>query len=362
VRITILNPVLDLSGGGRVQSTHWSYLADRGHDVLVVSLPHPAIDWVRVAKDFLRGRGLPDLGERKQSHWNPRLQHRLLESRRPVAAADVPDADIIIGTWWETVEWLWALPASKGIKTTFVQGHEIFSAGSDSKIRARIEATYRLPMKRIAVSGWLQQILAESYDQHDVVVVPNAVDHDHFKAAPRARRRVPTVGFVYASAAFKGSGTVIDAIAVARRSIPNLKVIAFSSEKPRKDAGLPEGIELHVRPPQSEIPRLYASVDVWLWASTNDGFGLPILEAMSCGTPVIATPIGAARELCNAGGGTLVDVGDARAMAQAILRYCTSSEAEWQECSRAASRHAATYDWKSSLERMEKTLLSYVVP
>ena len=40
---------------------------------------------------------------------------------------------------------------------------------------------------------------------------------------------------------------------------------------------------------EAELVRLYAQADVLLWASLNEGFGLPPLEAMACGTAVVAS-------------------------------------------------------------------------
>jgi glycosyltransferase involved in cell wall biosynthesis len=101
---------------------------------------------------------------------------------------------------------------------------------------------------------------------------------------------------------------------------------------------------------------IYARCDAWLFGSRMEGFGLPILEAMACRTPVIATPAGAAPELLSGGGGVLVPAEDPRAMARAILRVCSLSPLRWRRLSDAALTTAASYSWEGAAERFEKAL------
>ena len=56
--------------------------------------------------------------------------------------------------------------------------------------------------------------------------------------------------------------------------------------------------------PDDELPSLYARARVLLMPSLYEGFGLPVLEAMASGTPVVAANRGALPETC--GGGALV--------------------------------------------------------
>jgi glycosyltransferase involved in cell wall biosynthesis len=58
--------------------------------------------------------------------------------------------------------------------------------------------------------------------------------------------------------------------------------------------------------PQTELRKLYVMSDIFLLLSKAEGLGIPVLEAMSCGTPVIATDTGALTELLEGGRGYLV--------------------------------------------------------
>lgn len=91
---------------------------------------------------------------------------------------------------------------------------------------------------------------------------------------------------------------------------------------------------------------LYGAALVFAYPSLEEGFGLPPLEAMACGTPVIASDIGALRETTG-GNALLVGAGDIRAWSEAI-EMLTSSTAAREELVHRGLRHVAAYTWERS--------------
>jgi glycosyltransferase involved in cell wall biosynthesis len=71
-------------------------------------------------------------------------------------------------------------------------------------------------------------------------------------------------------------------------------------------AALPEGVSLLGYVDKAELPGLYASAAAFLYPGIYEGFGLPIIEAMACGAPVITSRTGAAPEIAG-GAAILVD-------------------------------------------------------
>lgn len=61
--------------------------------------------------------------------------------------------------------------------------------------------------------------------------------------------------------------------------------------------------------PELDMARLYAAADIFALPTTGEGFGLPILEAMSAGTPVVVPNVSAHPDFVREGGGFLVDIG-----------------------------------------------------
>ena len=355
MRITFVLPHAGLAGGIRVAAIYAEALAARGHDVTVVSLPHRDRPLKSKVKSFVTGRGWPRVAV-TPSHFDGRpVAHRVLETFRPITAADVPDADVVVATWWETAEWVAAMPPRKGAKVYFLQHDETVTFGQPTD---RVNATWHLPMRKIAVAAWIAQVGRERHGVDDVTVVPNGVDVEHFSARPRGKAAVPTVGVLYSHTPFKGCDRSLAAFRAAAERVPNLKLVAFGQEAVDDALPLPAGAAYTRRPPQDEIPSIYAACDAWLFGSRSEGFGLPILEAMACGTPVIGTPAGAAPELIGEGGGILVDEQTATdGMAAAIERVATMPDGAWRALSAAARSTAERNTWAEATDSFECALL-----
>lgn len=354
MRVTFVVGRADLSGGFRVIATYAQLLKERGHDVLVVSRPSRKPLLRDKLRAVVRGKPQPLDPQRVPSHMEGTgVPHRLLESFRPVEAADVPDSDVVVATWWESAEWVEALPDSKGAKVHFIQDYETWGG---SETEQRVDATCRLPFPKITPAKWVQELLATRFGQTDVALVPNAVDLEKFTAPPRGKQPVPTVGFMYTPFLNKGSDVSIKACEIARKRLPELKIVTFGSTAPTDELPLPADATFHHRAPEAKLKEIYGACDAWLFGTRKEGFGLPILEAMACRTPVIGTPAGAAPELLAGGGGILVPMEDPAAMAEAIVKVCTQPDAAWREMSDKAHATANRYTWEDATDQFEAVL------
>jgi glycosyltransferase involved in cell wall biosynthesis len=357
MRITFLMPADDLTGGNRVVGVYAKTLRQRGHEVLVVSNAPDRPSWRERMRALRHGRWpVLQSGSRPRTGHIAlaRVPHKTLEQPRPITPDDLPDADVLIATWWETAVWMERMPSSKGRKVHLIQGYEVWTGGD---ARARVHDALRLPNRKIAISRALAREIQAELSDLDIAVVPNAVDLDQFDAPVRRRGTPPTVGFIYARAPFKGADIAIRACELARRELPELRVLAFGGDEPTADLPLPPGAEFVPSPPQDQLAGLYARCDAWLFASRRDSFGLPILEAMACRTPVIGAPVGAAPELLADGDGLLVPPESPQAMADAIVALCrTLQPADWQLISQRAYERARRYSWDDATTRLLGTL------
>ncbi len=357
MRITLFVGRADLGGGARVIATYAERLQQRGHEVMVVARPPRTPSLRERIRSAFTGRPLPAHTQPSPSYFEERnFRFHLLDQYRPATAADVPDADVVVATWWETAEWVATFPPSKGVKVYFLQGYEIFP-GISPDVAQRLDATWRLPLHKIAVAQWLVSLARDTFGDENVDLVPNSVDLNQFNAPPRTKQPVPTVGVMYSTVTyFKGCDISLQAFRLAAKRVPGLKLISFSTERPSDRLPLPEGTEFVLQPPQERIRDLYARCDAWLFGSRAEGFGLPLLESMACRTPVIATPAGAAPELLAGGGGILVKPEDSAAMAEAISTISGLSEAAWHDMSDKAHATASRYTWEDATDRFEAAL------
>jgi glycosyltransferase involved in cell wall biosynthesis len=241
----------------------------------------------------------------------------------------------------------------------FLQHDEIefYAHATDQEtLRGRVAATCALPMRKIVVAQWIADRMRGRGVMDPVRVVPNSVDLDQFSAPPRGKRPVPTVGLIYSHTYFKGYDLMLQAVRRAREQLPGLEVVAFSSEQPDKFLPLPEGAKFTHRPEQTKIKDLYAACDAWLFGSRSEGFGLPILEAMACRTPVIGAPAGAAPELLAGGAGILLSSANATEMSDAIVRIARMADGEWRALSDRAFEAATRYTWDDAAVLLEEEL------
>ena len=94
----------------------------------------------------------------------------------------------------------------------------------------------------------------------------------------------------------------------------------------RNGTALPEHVSLLGYVDKAELPGLYAGAAVFLYPGIYEGFGLPILEAMACGAPVVTSTTGAAPEIA-ADAAILADPFDVASIAEGLERATIPEEA-----------------------------------
>ncbi len=104
----------------------------------------------------------------------------------------------------------------------------------------------------------------------------------------------------------------------------------------------------------AELPGLYAGARAFVLPSRYEGFGLTCLEAMACGTPVVAGDRAALPETCG-GAALLVDPDDGKALTQAVL--IAAGDAAARDALRAAGlRRAAQFSWDRTATSVDALL------
>jgi glycosyltransferase involved in cell wall biosynthesis len=99
---------------------------------------------------------------------------------------------------------------------------------------------------------------------------------------------------------------------------------------------------------EAELPALYSGASCLVTASRYEGFGLPALEAIACGTPVVAYEAGAIPETAGPGA-LLVPPGDGAELMRAAGRLCDETELA-KRLSEEGRRHADGFSWRRTAE------------
>jgi len=105
---------------------------------------------------------------------------------------------------------------------------------------------------------------------------------------------------------------------------------------------------------EEELPRLYAQADLFLFASLNEGFGLPPLEAMACGAPVVSSCVTSMPEVLGEAA-LLVEPTESERIFEAARRLLTDRDLA-RELSDKGRARAREFTWRETARR---TLLAY---
>ena len=180
-----------------------------------------------------------------------------------------------------------------------------------------LEALYRVPRGKVAV-------VPEAADPRFRPVTDQAILADVRERYHLPERFVLAVGV---RRPHKNLSVLLEAFALARDEVPHALVLAgeaharYHDDVPETAArlGLADRlIELgHV--PDADLPALYTLADLYALPSLEEGFGLPALEAMSSGTPVVASNTSSLPEVVGEAG-LLADPRDPADFARAIVR------------------------------------------
>lgn len=95
-----------------------------------------------------------------------------------------------------------------------------------------------------------------------------------------------------------------------------------------------------------DLPKLYRNADVFLVGSRYEGFGLPLLEAMSCGCPVVCSNAGSLAEVAGTGA-LLVNPDDPEGMSEAVSALLCDQQKR-SRLRENAIRRAADFSWEKS--------------
>jgi glycosyltransferase involved in cell wall biosynthesis len=226
--------------------------------------------------------------------------------------------------------------------------------------RRLVPAVLRESRAIIVVSEATRREVIAAYDLSPERVRAIANGYDRAKFAPGGPATddggVPYVLYVGNLLPHKNLPRLIEAVARAARHSPVRLVIAGNGplgrlaelRKHAERAG--SRLELMPYVSQQALPALYRGASLVAMPSLAEGFGLPALEAMACGTPVVVGNTSAMPEVVG-DAGLLVDPEDTDAISGAILRLLTQDPLRKQLIARGLAR-AAGFSWERTAGRV----------
>jgi glycosyltransferase involved in cell wall biosynthesis len=220
-----------------------------------------------------------------------------------------------------------------------------------------------------AISDFVREEILELYpgvSEDKIAVLAGGYDQRIFHPATVDRGRVfqqlglediaglPLITFSGKISRTKGVDILLRANRLVQEQCKALLIIAgtghlkneFTPEQ-RADFHL-ENVLFTGHRPQAEVALLHNLAAASVMPSRSEGFGLAALEAMGCGTPVVATRCGGPESYVV---GDLVPVEDVESLAQALLKLLTLSAADTKALRQAAHQRAQLYSWERIVDR-----------
>lgn len=198
-----------------------------------------------------------------------------------------------------------------------------------------------------------------------ISVIPCGVNLEQFRPLDRTATRAaigltqddPIALYVGRFAPLKGLDILLAAVARLKERLPNLKLLVAGGDGPQstgtldlieqsKHLGIGQQVAFVGRIEHDDLPNYYNAADLLVVPSHYESFGLVVLEALACGTPVAATRFGAAETVLQPDrNGAIIAGPDAVSVAEAMHRQLTRSTQK-----RLPRRHirktVTAFDWR----------------
>jgi D-inositol-3-phosphate glycosyltransferase len=299
--------------------------------------------------------------------------------------------DLIYSHYWmsgiaaEKLKQAWNVPIMHMFHTLGLMKNRVAQSEAEMEGEYRINGEHRVLKiaDRIVAATLAEksqlQFLYQA-EKEKIAIIPPGVDTSHFYPIPADEAKcvigVPEeenmLLFVGRIEPLKGIETLLRAIAhmhltgVASRHPLYLAVIGgnpvidpkeMDSEMNRlqqisQDLGLQDLVLFLGKRAQSSLPYYYSAADVLIMPSHYESFGMVALEAMACGTPVVASQVGGLAFLVQDGvTGFVVPGGDYLAMSERLTQLLSQPELR-QRMGQQAADNASAYAWENIAARL----------
>jgi glycosyltransferase involved in cell wall biosynthesis len=279
-----------------------------------------------------------------------------------ILAESIPECDVAVASWYPTALAVWL--SGKGRPYYHLQDFPVLVEENCDALPVYcmklFETTLRLPFYFLTDSSYLKDVATSYQPSAKVKVVGVGVDMRVFY--PRESKLVDskgkkTVMVIARREKYKGADIAVGALNVLNHETPvhaimlspSLKVVKkiFSDVKPKFTYDLFTAVD------DNTLAKLYSSADAFLFTSHVEGFGLPPLEAMACGTPAVTTDCMGVRDYVVHDHNALVVPPDSYGIAKA-LAIVLNDEKRATRLRKNGIKTAEKWTWDRVVDRYEE--------
>jgi len=320
---------LDVRGGVKRICEYASHLFQRGHEVFILTPDKKLPDWLKLYEGTFR---LADI--ERYRHFR---------------------TDIAIATGGRAARRLGRMQGAKGKIYSVVMLESLNKPtekhGQEIDRDRCLKDPYGQKWTYYANSTWMKEVVETKFGQKcHLVLAPSNERMRPSTPIYRPEGKLLILGYGGCSN-WKGGQRTADAVALAKKSLPNLEMIHYSQRSVPKSRVV---VKHWSSPSQELIPQIYSSADIFVHSSRFEGWANAPFESISCGTPVISyrTP-GIEDFIIHNETGVIVDEFDNTHMARAIIRLLTD-QALYGKLKIKCIDKAAEFTWEKTLSKLEQ--------
>jgi glycosyltransferase involved in cell wall biosynthesis len=221
----------------------------------------------------------------------------------------------------------------------------------------------------ITVSQSSKKGIIEEFNckKNNILVINNGLDTEEFSPIEESVRD-PNRLITTASAdvPLKGLDYSLKALQILKKDNPNIHLIVIGSPKKGghterliKELNIEDDVFFKKHISKEEIRKLYSTSSVAIVSSLYEGFGYPVIEAMSCEVPLIATNVSSIPELVGKYG-ILIDPKDENLLSHKIKNVLSNYDDHKKTAIQGRQHIIKTFNWSKITNKYEKTIFTVI--
>ncbi|HWP82261.1 MAG TPA: glycosyltransferase family 4 protein [Bacteroidota bacterium] len=232
--------------------------------------------------------------------------------------------------------------------------------------RMALRAYRRIPIAAVSEST-KKELIESGFSNEQIAVVPNAVDHGVYRPGSGDNAGEVLIGHFGRLKKYKSVDHLLMAFRQISDRIPDAKLLIVGEGDARRGLeelsqklGISSRVDFRGFVPEKEKVELLQQCSVVVNCSIKEGWGLTVLEANSCGVPVVASDVPGLRDsVVNGRTGLLYPYGDIDQLKNRILQVIEDKTLR-NELAHHALEWARSFSWDKSADLMEKFLHAVV--
>ncbi|MFP3317292.1 MAG: glycosyltransferase family 4 protein, partial [Candidatus Nanopusillus sp.] len=269
------------------------------------------------------------------------------------------DADVTIATYYLTAFSVWFSQNKNPfyLMQDFPELVEIY----EGKVGLNIfKLSLKLPFSFVAVSSYIKQLILDNNPTARVTIANPGVNLEIFRPKSKTKEsNKKKVMVILRGSKYKGDELALKVLKNVNKKIPihvifvgNKRLVSYYSKTMKLDFKY----TVFSNVSDDVLAELYSSSDAFLYTSYVEGFGLPPLEAMACGTPVVMTDNKGSRDYAVNGFNALISQpGDVKSLVDNLLKVLQDDKLR-DKLIENGLETAKKFTWEKTVENFEKAL------